>query len=265
MTRGLGEHARQVGLVDAARAPRRRFHQRLVVDVEVIDPDPAEVVLQLPVPERPEDPVGNHRRGAGCLRVGHRVELDEPQDVGAVAQHEAGTDAGRLGTDHRETAGGRSGVHDRTRRQGRIGQRRLQDPVGEPLGVGHLVGRVHVQRAQVPLVTRSREQVEEEVVGQRDVPGADTGRVLRGRLAGNRIVGEERRCRRAGAEGRHEQRAHDRCRAAPAAARRSGPSGSCRHQNGADVPNTTRQPSEPLARSRRRTVALRVWKRTPMP
>jgi hypothetical protein len=80
----------------------------------------------------------------------------------------------------------------RPERELRRVMRLAQRAVGEPAGVWHLVGGVHVAGAHaMALAPRRDEAVVDEVVEQVRVARFRPGRILRLRLALQRVVGEE--------------------------------------------------------------------------
>ena len=218
-----------------------------------------QVRLDLVVAERPEQPHG-HRHGAGRgARMPGGVELHEPAHAAAVARREARRHAAGLGA--------HDGPRPRRRRRRDIrtpddlvdADRPGVDAVGEPARIGHLVDGVHVEGPDVGLdVARPGEQVQQQVGRQLDVPVLCAGRILRLRLARQRVVGEESRLRRAlrarqDAAGQQQDR-----KGQPTGRRR-------RHQNAALDENTVFHPSLPLASSIRITVRLGPCRRRPMP
>ena len=179
----------EVAALHRAPLARRRRDRRRGRDDELVRPHRDQMVLGLPVAERPEDLVRDQDRPR--RRLGHPfgVEGHEPGLLLPVLHREPGREACRFRPAHRPRARDGAGPDQRTADRFVDRHRTRADPVGEPARVRQLVDRVQVLRAHVRRrVARPREQVERQVEEQIDVPRLHLRRVLRLRIARQRVV-----------------------------------------------------------------------------
>ena len=169
--------------------PRLRSERGRPGNVDLVAAHRDEMVLDLPVAERPENLVGDEDGGGRRLGEAGRVKRDEPQLAAGVAHGEPGRKPRLLGR-HDHPA-------PRRRPAAALGpdggfvdcHRPRHDAVGEPARVRHLVDGVHVAGAHVErLVAGASEQVYREIDQQLDIPLCNSRSVLRLRFPLQRVV-----------------------------------------------------------------------------
>ena len=239
------ENVVEVAPFHPALAPRRGSDLRRFRDRDPIRRHGHEMVLHLPVPERPEDLVRDHDRAGRGLGMSGRVEGDEPDLAARVADREAGRGAGDFSRHHGPWPRCWPAAGERTARDIVRGHRCRNQTVGEPVRIRHLVDRVDVARAHVGRrIAGMAEHVDREIDGQVDVPRLYLRGILGVGLARQGIVAEETPF---GAG--QQRRAHGQ---EPAEGQTRQESSGCGHdQNAALAANTRCRPSAPRATSTR--------------
>ena len=189
----------------------------LVVDAELLGLHTNQVVLHLPVAERPEDLVGDEDRAGRGFGQALRVEGDEPQLSLRVAHGEAGRER-RPPSRARSTTGRaparRPASGPRTASSIESGRAPIRLVNQFESGTSSMVLTFRAFTS-VRRIAGAAEEVLRQVPEQIDVPRLHLRGVLRLGLARKRIVGVEpdgraaRRGRRAGGRRRRERRARE--------------------------------------------------------
>ena len=184
----------------AAIAAGRRDARTLVYR-QPIGSKRGKVHLRHVIAEGPEQ-LGDHHLGPCRHRaITGRIELDEPDLPGCVANRETRRDAVVLGRDHGPVPRCRAVDGVGALQQVVHADRVHAYAVREPVRVGYLVHRVDVLRPDVRRpVARPVERVLERVVDQIDLALRHTRGILRVDHAHDRIVRVERGARRRGSE-----------------------------------------------------------------